>query len=371
MAVRTIAIRNFRNHHTAEFQFGDGINVIWGDNGSGKTSVLEALYLLAYGRSFRTARLQELLRTGAESMLVEGDFRIADRQYKIKASQVEDGRKKYFINEQAVVGARQLIGLNPVVVLSPEEQSITKGPPARRRAYFDRVFSVVAPAYMSALAGFTRALRQRNAALDQVQHNRAPVTAVQAWDEALVEQGATIWRERQSLLSDFRVCLATAVKELADRDLQLAIIHTPQPPPDKQEYLDNIQTAITNDCRRGYTTIGPHRDQYEIEFNNADLRKFGSQGEHKISLVLIKMAEALFIRQYSGKTPTVLLDDLFAKLDFHRSDLVLSALGEDIQTIITSTDLIDLEKHGVDLTTPGSRTYHLEKRNGSKSAISN
>ncbi len=359
MSVKEIAVHSFRNHDQARLKFGPGVNVIWGGNGSGKTSILEAIYLLAYGRSFRTNRLLETLQIGCDKMNIAGIFEQGKEQNHIQLNQLHDGRKRFILNEKPISGARELIGLNPVVVLSPEEQIITKGAPGNRRSYFDRVFSVVSKAYVDTLVSYTRTLKQRNAALVRVATNNAPVSMITAWDDTLATNGNKIWRARIQYINEFSGLLEEVAHDFTVDDLKLCLQLTPDTAITVDEHKNILEQSLKNDIRRGYTGSGPHRDIYEIGFNGEDLRKFGSQGEHKITMVLIKMAEARFIRKHTGKRPTIILDDLFAKLDFQRSDQVLSALGKDLQTIITATDIIDLEKKGVNPSGSNDTSYHL------------
>ncbi len=359
MPVREISMHSFRNHDLSKFEFGLGINVLWGGNGSGKTSVLEAIYILAYGRSFRTGKLRETLQIGQKSTNVAGIFEQQGVQYDIRFNQLENGRKKYLLDGSPVRGAPDLIGLNPVVVLSPEEQNITKGPPGNRRAYFDRVFSVVSKKYVTRLVTYTRCLKQRNAALTQVKLNLAPTSIIAAWDDTLCDSGNEIWKLRQTYISEFVDLLQETANNFTLGSIKINLHVNPETPPSTTEHRAKLAQSVKQDLRYGFTRYGPHRDQYEIGFNGQDIRKFGSQGEHKMTLVLIKVVEALFIRKFTGRAPTILLDDLFAKLDFRRSDQVLSALGKDIQTIITGTDIIDLEKRGINLSGPDDTSYHL------------
>ncbi len=360
MAVKDIALRSFRNHSSSSYEFIDGVNVLWGANGSGKTSVLEGIYLLAYARSFRTSRINETLQSDHDTMSLTGHFVGRARGFEIQLNLLADGRKRYLLNGQTCRGARDLIGLNPVVLLSPEEQTITKGSPNERRSYFDRVFSVVSPPYVESLINYTRALKQRNAALVEFHRGFRGVESVTAWDEILVQEGLKIWHFRRQLIDSFREHVYYYATSFTSDEVKLTLQYGEQAGVTAADFSNLLAANLKRDIRQGYTTTGPHRDQYEFEFNGADIRKFGSQGEHKLSLVLIKMAEAQFIRKNAEKTPTILLDDLFAKLDRKRSEQVFLALGSEFQTIITSTDLSDLEEKGLKRADMEIKSYRLD-----------
>ncbi len=361
MAIKDIYLRSFRNHTDSHFEFNSGMNVLWGPNGSGKTSVLEGIYLLAYARSFRTKRILETLQDGCDKMNVTGRFETKKEAREIQLNQILDGRRRYLIDGQACRGAKDLIGLNPVVVLSPEEQNITKGTPGERRLYFDRVFSVVSQPYVGFLSKYTRALKQRNAALNDVKRGLQNIESVNAWNEILVDEGIKIWDTRAVLIDEFNSQIIEFSRDFTSGEVNVGVEYQAEAVFNKEELQAKMFSKNVVDLRRGYTSLGPHRDKYEFEFNGSDLRKFGSQGEHKLSLVLIKMAEARFASDHTGKTPTILLDDLFAKLDRQRSEQVLKALGSEIQTIITSTDINDLEAKGIDLSGSDVKNYFLDK----------
>jgi DNA replication and repair protein RecF len=253
-----------------------------------------------------------------------------------------------------------------VVVLSPEEQSITKGAPAERRKFFDKMFSMSSRNYVDTLQQYSRVLKQRNAAILNVKENGQQAGNLQSWDEKLIETGHKLWEIRFSFMNSFKTILKSIVGRY-DKEIQFEITY-----PDNIPSLDIYQTKIKNsqkkDIALGRTTFGPHRDNIALAWNNRDLRNFGSQGEHKLSLVLLKLAELVFVRKNTGTHPTLLLDDLFAKLDLERSKKIVTLLqgletesGEPVQTIVTTTDLLNVEKSGLLSGEKENNTYHLER----------
>ena len=201
-----------------------------------------------------------------------------------------------------------LIGKTPIVLLSPEEQIITKGSPGDRRDYFNKILSIISREYLKTLLIYQRLIKQRNFALRETRKSHTNHAAIIAWNEPVVSTG------KKTL-----------------------------------ETKNRLESSLSSDIVKGRTIAGPHRDEYCFTFNGRLLRNFGSQGEHKLALVLIKMAEINTIKTATGKTPILMLDDFFAKLDFQRADGALSLLNGEYQTIITTTDIVDIEKHGIDL----------------------
>jgi DNA replication and repair protein RecF len=360
MPIREIDLVAFRNHDHLRLTFGDGINIIWGRNGSGKTAVLEAIHTLSLGRSFRTVQHRHLLKEGREALQVTGVFTADDRAHTVRLNQTRDGRRKFLIDDVPLTGLKELVGQNPVVILSPEEQKLTRGNPAVRRAFFDRLFSVVSHPYLLVLAEYTRALRQRNKALHLVREKKATPEAVTAWNGTLVKLGLEIWSRRADLMETFRAQLEHTIQSYGEAGIHLICRYEPQRQPSPEAYETALQRSLTRDLHIGQTHVGPHRDQYDFVFQGKALKQFGSQGEHKLTLVLVKLAEFHFIRDLTGKTPTLLLDDLFAELDFQRSEGVLALLDRGVQAIITTTDLMSVEEHGIDLNRKENRSIRLE-----------
>jgi len=339
---------SFRNHTHVKMGFGPQINVIWGSNGAGKTSVLEGIHLLSVGKSFKTARNRELLRTGDPHFSVTGCFSDEERETVVQCNQLADGQRRFLVNGKALNRTKDLVGRNPVVILSPEEQIITKGSPSDRRRYFNRVFSVISQEYLGSLSDYQQILKQRNSLLQESQRRGLDREELAAWDRSLVSSGMALWKQRHEFLKLFQQELLKTTTHYID-EVEITMNFTHIPVQDVAGYEQALKQSLDRDCILGRTSFGPHRDRIDFEFNQRSLREYGSQGEQKLALILIKIAEFSLIQHQTGKTPTFLLDDLFAKLDFQRSDRIMALLNSGIQTIITTTDLMDMENHGLDI----------------------
>lgn len=346
-------------------KFGQGVNVIWGNNGSGKTSVLEAIHSLSMGKSFKTNRHKELLKTGESFLSISGIFTTNDSVEKIVLNQTKKGERRFLINESPLLGLKELVGKNPIIVLSPEEQTITKGAPSSRRQFFDKLFSVISKPYIEILMNYHRLLKQRNAALIQIKEEKESENNIEIWDNPIAREGANLWLKRSELLEEYKKELFTVVEQFSENE-KVSIEYRAKEI-EEEPILNQLRKNRHRDIITGQTHYGPHRDDYSIYWNNSELKKYGSQGEHKISLVLLKLAELFFTSKRLNQTPILLLDDLFAKLDSGRSKKVVDLIkqfektyGEKIQTIITTTDLINLDKSGIQVDTPDVTTFHLE-----------
>jgi|AP45_3_1055517.scaffolds.fasta_scaffold23865_2 DNA replication and repair protein RecF len=366
MAIQRLELVSFRNHDKKEFNFIPGLTVIWGENGSGKTAVLEAIHTLSFGRSFRTHKQRDLIRSCDDTLVVRGGFSINGHTDEVAAQVTKSFGQKLKLNGKILTGRKELIGRNNVVVLSPEEQSVTKGAPLERRQFFDKMFSVTSREYVDLLQTYNRVLKQRNAAIQQVRENRRPTEDIQHWDEQITKTGQALWELRFDFMNDFKTYLQSII-ERYDTGIRLELGYL-KTAPDIDSYQAMIKESLKKDIALGRTTIGPHRDDISLIWDDRDLRSFGSQGEHKLSLVLLKLAEMVFVREKTGTHPTLLLDDLFAKLDLERSKKIVSLLqglesesGEPVQTIVTTTDLLNVEQSGLLSGEKENKTYHLER----------
>jgi len=367
MSIHRLTLVSFRNHQQKEFEFSGGLTVIWGENGSGKTAVLEAIHTLSFGKSFRTHTQRSLIRNGESSFVVKGVFSLRGSRDEIAAQVNKHSGQQLKLNGKSLSGRTEIIGRNNVVVLSPEEQPITKGPPVERRQFFDKMFSVSNRDYVKTLKKYSRVLKQRNAALLLVKENKSTVTVLKHWDEQLVYAGAKLWLMRVDLITQFKNNVASMIQRY-DSSIRFEMVYFDEAPRE-ETYRKQVRDALNTDLALGRTTVGPHRDEMLFIWDKRDLRNLGSQGEHKLALVLLKLAEMCFIRDNTGSYPILLLDDLFSKLDFERSQKIVSLLqslenksGEPVQTIVTTTDILNVESSGLMATGKETKTYHLERR---------
>ena len=364
MAILKISLHSFRNHLFKEIDFFEGLTVIWGENGSGKTSLLEAIHVIAYGKSFRTHNKKTLIKKNQDAFVVRGEFLSEQSNDLINTSYYKTGKQITKINGKPISSRKDIIGRNNVVVLSPEEENITKGPPENRRQFFDKMFSVTSKDYLNTLQKYNRALKQRNASLFRLKENKGTHKEVLGWTEPVVDLGVALWEFRKEFLSSYKKILKELVF-LYGEEIGVDMV-VKKNTLSKKEYYNLLISVEGQDKALCRTTKGPHRDEVKILWGNRPIKTFGSQGEHKLSLVFLKLAEMLFIKNKTGQYPTLLLDDLFAKLDLDRSKKLVFLLnqleteqGNPIQTVITTTDIINVEKSGILVGKNKIKTHHL------------
>jgi len=334
-------------------EFGQHTNILHGENGSGKTTILEAIHSLAYTRSFKTRLDADLSRHGQVGYQLKGlfaDHLGADHEVRLK---VESARKKLVsVNNDNLSSRAQIIGRFPLVSLTPEDGELTFGTPEIRRLFFNKLLSQVDPAYLEDLQTYARILKQRNAMLQAYANDGVPIDRmlISTLDDQRAKISVQLHHARSRHISEFKKLLYTAYGRLEqEKSLKMAFISNIRITASEPEslYRQAYQDSLVEDMRKGTTTRGPHRDIFSFFLDTKDLRKFGSQGEHKLVLVATKFAEGRFLENFLEEPPVFLLDDLFAELDVKRSLMIVESLEGEHQIFITATDLADLRNHGL------------------------
>lgn len=337
--------------------------MIWGENGSGKTSLLEAIYILSLGKSFKTRKQTSIIKKGHTDYIVKGDFSFGEITNSIAVQTKKNNKKIIKVNGKTIKNRREIIGKNNVVVLSPEDQIITKGGPKERRLFFDRLFSITDNEYLNVLQEYNRSLKQRNSLV--FNSKKINEESFFPWEEKLSVSAVKLWEIRKKCICEYLESLNIVVNKY-QKGIVLNVLYV-EKTYKKEEFEQKLKETRERDCLLGTTSHGPHRDNIKVLWAGKDIREYGSQGEHKISLILLKLAEISLIKKKTGKHPTVLLDDVFAKLDLNRSRKLVSYLNSikkegkgSIQTIITTTDVLNVEKSGLILDKADVKTHKLE-----------
>ncbi|MFC1536048.1 DNA replication/repair protein RecF [Candidatus Neomarinimicrobiota bacterium] len=359
MPIKEIGLVSFRNHDTINIEFCPNVNVIWGKNGSGKTAILEAIHSLSIGRSFRTNRKKELLKDDKEFLSITGNFHTNDKIQEIQINQTKEGTRRILIDGNKLESIGELVGLNPVVLLSPEEQIITKGSPQDQRNYFNKLFSIVSNDYFAILSDYNRILKQRNKLLDDFNLVSGAGKELNVWNERISEIGQKLWAKRTKFFNKYRLELKNTVKDFKDGKFAFSGELEKEMPENEKDYIEILNKRQNRETYLGRTSFGPHTDKINFTFNGKNIKQYGSQGEHKLALLLIKLAEVKLIRKVTEKAPIILLDDLFAKLDDSRSKQAMAMIDNDLQTIITTTDLKIVEEQGVKIDKSNNCSFYL------------
>ena len=344
MTVNSVKIKNFRNISDLSFAADNGVNVIYGENAQGKTNILESIWLFTGCKSFRGAKDNEFIKFGEDFAKINLEFsdNLRDKKSEIIIS---DKKKNVSHNGVQLRSSAELIGSFYAVIFSPVHLSLIKDGPSARRKFLDTALCQLKPAYAQSLAGYKRALIQRNALLKDIHMNSGLYDMLDTWDEQIARYSSTVIKERLAyidLLSEYSKSIYSGISEnkeefsvfysrndLNAENLSLNDIYSIE--------LNNLKENRKEDIISKSTTVGPHRDDLEILINNVSARSFGSQGQQRSCALALKLGESEIIKKVTGETPVALLDDVMSELDEKRQDYVLNHIN-DRQVFLTCCD---------------------------------
>lgn len=336
MELTRLWLRNFRNYDELEVCFASGFTALVGPNGVGKTNLLEAVSLLSTTRSFRGAPPEAMIRVGAETAVIRAEGRRDDRDVLIELELVRQGRTRVQVNRQRLRRARDLLGALRTTVFTPEDLALVKEGPALRRGFLDELLVALEPAVDGLLVDVDRVLRQRGSLLKQAGGRLDEVTAhtLDVWDRKLAQLGQQLTDRRESLTADLGPAVDRAYAELAGPAAGRVELRYQRSWPG-HDLATALAAARTDDVRRGVTTLGPHRDDVDIELAHLSARTQASQGEQRTLALGLRLAGHRFLAERLGEAPLLLLDDVLSELDPARSQALLDRLPAG-QVVITS-----------------------------------
>jgi DNA replication and repair protein RecF len=349
MYLSSLYLRNFRNHSLTSIDCGRGINFLLGNNGQGKTNVVEAISYLCLTKSFYAGSDALVLKFGEGMFEVEGTL-VSDegRPSEVRVAYLAESNEKYYmVNRHRIEPLSSVIGRFPIVVFSPEHGAITTGGPAERRKFLDLVISQSNPGYFQSLLDYRNVLKQRNRVLLDLKMNRAGGPGVlEAWDEQLVRHGCVLWAKRRTFAAEFEPIVRSVYARFVDAGEEPTLSYAPIGQGDFPGTPDALADAFRAQLRQkesverrfGTSLVGPHRDEIGFAIDGLELRSFASQGQHKTFVIALKLAEFIYLKSRRAETPLLLLDDVFAELDHDRTAKVVAAIEEIGQAFLTSTD---------------------------------
>lgn len=340
MRIISLALRDFRSYEDARITLGEGLTVIFGPNGAGKTNLLEGLYFGCTGRSCRTANEREVVRFGAGTtrVLVQANAEDGPHQTAVGFS---PGQPKRFQLDGASVERLIDAPRRPLVsVFMPDRLELIKGPPTLRRAHVDQFAVALRPLGRELRRSYGQALAQRNALISRIRGGQASRDALASWDLQLARLGIEVMRQRSAAVE----ALAEAAGRMGASlglESELEVAYRPRSKArDADGLLAELREYVERDVERGFTSHGPHRDDLAMRLGGRDLRSYGSQGQQRISLLALLLAEREAITEARATPPVILLDDVMSELDQARrqalADLLCSGPG---QAVLTTTDL--------------------------------
>ena len=305
--------------------------LVVGANGVGKTNLLEAVHVATQGFSPRTRTDSQVVRFGAEGARAAVSGRRGDVRMELEVTLRRGEGKRAKLNGAPLRAAEQLRTVVSTLVFTPDRLGVVKGPPAARRAYFDRIVGRLAPARAGLPAEYGAAVGQRNAALRRASAGASGRAAIEPWSERVAELGAELVGARVDALALLEPSFETRAAELGLDGVSLG--YEGEPPT-----LEGLTAALERDLERGATSLGPHLDDVVLAARGRDLRSFGSQGEQRVALLALLLAEAETIAERTGVPPLLLLDDVLSELDPGRRQALAARVRSAGQALVTATD---------------------------------
>lgn len=345
MYLKGLILKNYRNYIEQKAEFDSGLNLIVGNNAQGKTNLLEAVYLLASGKSYRTPFDRELIRWDSDTLYIKGEIVESGGEKRIEIG-IKGNSKRVKVNGVPLKKRGELLGNLMVVVFSPEELKLVKEGPSFRRKFMDQDIAQLKSSYYYALNTYNRVLLQRNFLLKDYLSGRAKIDTLTDWDAQLVEYGSILILDRMQFIRKIASIADGIHKRITDGSETLKVIYQSCISDKDITGIKDIQTGFSvglesnraRDIKTGVTNFGPHREDLKIYINGIETRKFGSQGQQRTAALSLKLSEIEFIKQQTEEYPILLLDDVMSELDPSRQKFVLENISR-TQAFITCTHL--------------------------------
>lgn len=342
MRILSLRLHDFRSYQQVLLRPPQGVTVLCGENGAGKTNLLEAVHLCCLGKSHRTSQDRDMIRTGCDTAAVQltvarvtGEDQVGVRLYEAARR-----RKLIYINGKTAGKMGELMGHATCVMFSPEDLSLVKGSPEGRRKFLDMLLSQRQQAYFYALQSYQTALRQRNALLKS-QDGRQ----LAAWDEELAKAAVPVVRLRRQVAEFLNARACAHYAFIGGREEERFALRYQGCLQDSdrvyEDMLQGLRRSREEDLRRQTTSFGPHRDDLSLTLSDGDMRVFASQGQARTAALSMKLAAFDLLEDSQGEPPLLLLDDVLSELDPDRRRRLLSRIAH-VQTLLTCTDMTDL-----------------------------
>ena len=337
MVIKSLKLKNYRNYDLEQLNFDPATNILYGDNAQGKTNILEALYLSGTTKSHRGTKDRDLIQFGHEESHIETVVEKKEIRFQIDMHLKKNSPKGIAIDKMPIRKASELFGIIYFVFFSPEDLNIIKEGPAGRRRFIDLELSQLDKIYLNNLSNYNRIINQRNSLLKDIYGKDNLMETLDIWDMQLASYGTKILERRKEFIKQVNRIISDIHYKLTGNKENITI-----------SYEASTGNLTLEQCLRKYrerdlrmksTTVGPHRDDLCFTSDQGiDVRRFGSQGQQRTAALALKMSEIELVKQVTGDTPVLLLDDVLSELDKHRQNYLLDSI-HDIQTIITCTGL--------------------------------
>ena len=354
MVIKSLKLKNYRNYDLEQLNFDPATNILYGDNAQGKTNILEALYLSGTTKSHRGTKDRDLIQFGHEESHIETVVEKKGLRFQIDMHLKKNSPKGIAIDKMPIRKASELFGIIYFVFFSPEDLNIIKEGPSGRRRFIDLELSQLDKIYLNNLSNYNRIINQRNSLLKDIYGQKNLMETLDIWDMQLASYGTKILERRKEFIEQVNRIISDIHYKLTGNKEHISI-----------SYESSTGNLTLEQCLRKYrerdlkmksTTVGPHRDDLCFTSDRGiDVRRFGSQGQQRTAALALKMSEIELVKQVTGDTPVLLLDDVLSELDKHRQNYLLDSI-HDIQTIITCTGLDEFVSNRFSI----NRIFHIK-----------
>jgi DNA replication and repair protein RecF len=345
MYLKTLSLINFKNHAEKQFDLNDDINVFVGNNGAGKTNILDAVNYLSMCKSFLNSVDKQNIKFDEKFFLIQGNFIKDEKSNQISCGVTFGQKKKIKRNKKEYDKLSEHIGEFPVVVISPYDSNLISEGSEVRRKFIDSIISQYDKKYLATLIKYNKVLQQRNALLKRFQELRIfEAESIEVWDVQMVSLGNFIFEKRKEFLKEFLPTFQNLFNLISNGNESINIEFNSQL--NTASLSDLLIESSRKDSRVGYTTVGIHKDDLTFQINGNPIKKFGSQGQQKSFLIALKLTQFEYIKVLLNKKPILLLDDIFDKLDHGRVERLMQMVSDHIfgQVLITDTDEERIDK---------------------------
>jgi len=368
--LKTLELKNYRNYSYADLEFDRDSILFVGDNGNGKTNLLEAIHYLSSGHSHRTYIQDDLIKWGKDYFLIRAKILSGNNRRK-HLVEIEARANNIKIKVDGVYRKKKadFVSILPAVIFSPDDLGIIKSDPGARRNFLDSILDVVHREYNTLRLQYQKILTQRNSLLKSVagRLSSSHMNTLETWNHNLVRYGLDIISKRMEILESMRDVFAGHIGNFFKgtvpvMDYVCSWDRNGKSPDMKKTQIDRqklaevfnkkLEEALDTDLARKSTTVGPHRDDIAISFDGRDIRSFGSQGQQRIAAISLKLCEIQVLRDKLSTDPVLLLDDVLSELDIQRRKKLVGIIRGRFQTFVTATNISYLDKLDIDF---GSR----------------
>lgn len=345
MYLRKIRLKNFRNYNSLLLCFNKGINIIYGENAQGKTNILESIYVLAFTETFRNTIIQDMIKLDNHSFFIEGLIKENKLDTKYNYLLINN-KKSMMIDGYNVKKVSDYISNINIIIFTPEDLDLIKGPPSTRRKFLNTELSQLYRNYFILYSEYEKVLNLRN---EYIKSNRYDKNYLDIITNYIVEKNILIYKLRLKFINKINEYCSKIYKDITGLN-GFTIEYRPNVDYSLQNYnkdfyLKKFQSKYEYEYKIGSTYYGVHKDDFSFNLKGNDLKIFGSQGQKKVAVLTLKLSEIEILKKYKKTTPILLLDDVFSEIDSKKNNNLLKYINSNLQVIITAISLKNVDKY--------------------------